>query len=135
MEDSPIAQVSTPASPLIFIVDDEPMVLEVLGMSLGDEGYAIQSFSDPLEAFQHFETAQRKPAMLLADYRMPGMTGMELIRRCKANYPALKTISISGTLNLCDFKTFVTRPDRFINKPIFPRDLIKVVKELLQEPS
>jgi CheY-like chemotaxis protein len=116
---------------LIYVVDDEPLVAEVLATSLELAGYRICRFTDSQAAWESFLTAREKPALLVADFQMPNLNGMELIERCKTAHPPLKTISASGTLRLADLPRFPVAPDHFIAKPFFPRELVELVRQLL----
>ncbi|MEW6305236.1 MAG: response regulator [Verrucomicrobiota bacterium] len=118
-------------APLIFIVDDEPMVCQVVDFCLRSAGYQTRIFHDPQLALDAFIDAMRKPDLLLTDFQMPGMNGLELIERCKALHPPLKTISISGTLQVYEIEGIGTKPDRFIPKPFFPKELLDPVRVLL----
>ncbi len=124
----------TSPGPLIYVVDDEPLVGQVVDICLRTAGYQTRLFHDPIEAVHAFEAALRKPDLLLADFQMPGMNGMEVIFRCKTCFPELKTISISGTLHVDELETFPIKPDIFIHKPFFPRELLEPVKTLLARP-
>ncbi len=62
---------------------------------------------------------------------MPGMNGMELIQRCKAVSPGLKTISYSGALTNEDIANYPEQPDLMLSKPSNMRELVAVVNQLL----
>ncbi len=117
--------------PLVFIVDDEPMIGELIGSYLRVEGMQVEVFDQPLVALAAFEQADPKPAVLLTDYQMPDMSGLELIQACRALYPDLKTISISGTMTDSDMDAAGIAPDRFVRKPFAPSDLLQPIRELL----
>lgn len=121
-----------PTRPLIFVVDDEPFVLDLLEICLKSTEFEARFFSDPIAALRAFESAQPKPALLLADFQMPGMNGLELIHRCKTGHPELKTISISGTLNVDEMDAYKARPDVFLPKPFYPSELLPLIHELMR---
>lgn len=122
---------SNPPPSLVFIVDDEPMIGTIVELTLEMHGYQTKVFKDPATALEAFLSAEAKPDLLITDFNMPGMTGIELIRDCRAAHPQLKTILCSGTVDEAFLKSFVPQPDRFIAKPFFPQDLLTVVKALL----
>ena len=119
------------ATILIYLVDDEPLIGEVVEAVLTLEGYRITFFQDPTVALQEFLKADPKPQLLLADFVMRPMTGMELIERCKQAQPALKTILYSGNVGEEIMESHSVRPDAFLNKPFLPRKLIDLVKSVL----
>ena len=116
----------------IFIVDDEPDVLEVIAALLEMKGHDARVFSDPKEAFDAFLGAEVKPSLLISDYQMPKMNGMELLQLCKAEHPALRCISASGTLRSEDMQKYVNQPDRFLPKPFRSSQLWEAVDEMLE---
>ncbi|MBU6402909.1 MAG: response regulator, partial [Verrucomicrobia bacterium] len=59
--------------PLIYLVDDEPVILDLLARCLEKEGYRTESFADPVVAYAAFAAAEGKPDLLITDYTMPGM--------------------------------------------------------------
>ena len=124
--------VGAPAQfPLIFVVDDEPLICEVLDVALTQGGFRVRIFTDPQAAAEAFEDAVPKPDLLATDYMMPGMDGLELIRQCRATAPALRTLLFSGNLTLQMLTFEKVRPDKFINKPFVPSKFVEEVRLLL----
>lgn len=119
--------------PKILVVDDEPDVLEVITDLLEMKGHEVMAYSDPTEAFAAFMDETVKPNLLISDYQMPKMNGLELLQLCKAEHPALRCISASGTLQIDDMQKYVNRPDRFLPKPFRSKQLWDAVDEMLQD--
>jgi len=118
---------------LVYVVDDEPMVGDVVQAILKMGGYESILFADPNAAFQALSEANPKPTLLLTDFQMPQMTGRELIQHCKKVHPALKTILYSGNVQEETVAFYPTRPDRFLRKPFTPKTLIDLVQSVLAE--
>lgn len=78
----------------LLIVDDDEQILNVLARLLAEEGYQISTASDPLTALNLLSASRFD--LLITDYRMPEMTGLELIRDAKRLHPDLAAILISG---------------------------------------
>jgi DNA-binding NtrC family response regulator len=62
----------------ILIVDDEPFNLDLLEQELADRGYAIERARDGAEALRKMESAA--PDLVLLDYMMPGMNGLDVLQ-------------------------------------------------------
>ena len=77
-------------STLLFVVDDEPMLLELATVILEPLGYTVKTFRDPESALQAFTAAKPRPAIILTDYAMHTMNGMELIEACRRLHPRQK---------------------------------------------
>ena len=119
------------APPTVFVVDDEPMIGEVVEAILQLEGYRTQVFQDPEIALRTLTKSKEKPMVLLTDFVMPGMNGMELIERCKKARPDLKTILFSGNFGEDILRYYAVKPDRFLSKPFQPRALTAVLNGIM----
>ncbi len=119
--------------PKILVVDDEPDVLEIITALLEMKGHEVMAYSDPDEAFAAFENETVKPNLMISDYQMPKMNGLELLQLCKAEHPALRCISASGTLQIDDMQKYVNRPDKFLPKPFRSKQLWDAVDEMLED--
>lgn len=119
-------------SSLIVIVDDEPMVGELVQTIFSMEGWDSQVFQDPLEALRELQGWSSAPALLLTDFRMPGMNGMELIQGAKGQFPKLKTVLFSGNVDESIQSQYPLRADAFIRKPFYPQLLLDIVRKVLK---
>jgi CheY-like chemotaxis protein len=134
MSDSKNKTMSTQNSgALIYVVDDEPMLLELATVILEPEGYQIQSFRDPELAVQAFTAAKPRPALLITDYAMHTMNGMQLIEQFRRLEPAQKILLVSGTVGEDIFAGAPAKPDKFLAKPYQAVDLTNAVKALLKK--
>ncbi len=82
-----------PRRPIVLCVDDEPRVLSSLRRAIGRQDYDVITTSDPREALQG--VGEREVDVLVADQRMPGMTGTELLHRVREASP--KTVRVMLT--------------------------------------
>ncbi len=78
----------------ILIVDDEPGIRELLGQILGDEGYETEAVSSGEEALQVLE--KRLYDLILLDIWLPGLNGVEVLKRLNAGGNDVPVIVISG---------------------------------------
>ena len=100
----------------VLLVDDEPGILRVLGISLADRGYRVLTAESGEEALRVFHEA--RPEVILTDIKMPGMDGIELLKRIKAESPNTEVIMITGhgEMELAiqslkyDASDFITKP-------------------------
>ena len=76
--------VSSPGA-RILVVDDEPEILRWLGTSLGHRGFDVVAADSGEEALEHF--ARRRPDLIVLDLGLPGMDGLEVIRRVRTEAP------------------------------------------------
>lgn len=119
------------AGGLIFVVDDEVMLLELATVILQPLRFKIQTFRDPVAALAAFRAANPRPALLITDYAMHPMDGMALLAACRALEPTLKTLLISGTVGEDVCNDSPVKPDAFLGKPYRPRQLIELVESIL----
>jgi two-component system nitrogen regulation response regulator NtrX len=93
-----VAGMTPPASKTILIVDDEPAIREVLTgyfeHQYGPRGYSVETAADGAEAL--LAVRRRRPALILLDIDMPGMNGVEALRRVRAIDPGIPVIMVTG---------------------------------------
>ena len=119
--------------PLIQIVDDEPMLLDLAQAILSPAGYEVAGFRSGEAALRSFEAATVKPALLITDYAMglDLMNGLELVKACRKICPSLKVLLLSGTVDESIYHNTDEKPDAFLGKPYLPPQLVQVVKKLI----
>jgi len=118
----------------ILVIDDEKPTLSMFQLFLGAYGFDVltaQSGEEGLEVF----TAQ-KPPIVLTDIKMPGMDGLQVLKRIKEIDPLTEVIVITGHGDMdIAIKALNLNATDFINKPIQKNDLdtaLRRAKERLQ---
>lgn len=114
------------SAPIVF-VDDEPLLCRALTLSLRRLGRQVLTFTDPREAVAHLATSER-PAVVICDYRMPELTGLEVLARMPTGIPF---ILISGDLAIAE-SAQLDRVTAFLSKPFKPETLLAAVEPLLR---
>ena len=127
----PTKRKSSGEKQVIYVVDDDPDIVNLLRHILDLEGFEVRSFTDPEAALAEFKSTRRRPEMLVTDYCMEPMNGLELISRCREQKPDLKTIVISGMVDEQDFRKLPEKSDCFIAKPFKVSNLIETLNETL----
>jgi CheY-like chemotaxis protein len=118
---------------LVYVVDDEPMLLELAAVILQPLGYNVKTFRDPQSALQAFTAAHPRPALLITDYAMHRMNGMDLLEACRRLEPTQKVLMISGTVDESIYRNSPCKPDLFLAKPYQAKQLADLVKELIPD--
>jgi len=78
----------------LLLIDDEPAILRVLSISLRVDGYEVISAQSGPEGLAAFE--QEGPHIVLTDIKMPGMDGIEVLKKVKLINPDAEVIIITG---------------------------------------
>lgn len=80
------------------IVDDDIDITALFQDALCEnfEGISIVSFNDPIIAFEHFTGNKENYALVISDLRMPGLNGLELLKKIKSSNPNVRTILMSA---------------------------------------
>lgn len=116
---------------MIYVVDDEPMLLEMAAVILEPLGYKVKTFRDGESAVEAFTSARPKPALIITDFQMHIMSGLALIEACRRIQPRQKILLVSGTVDERIYRNAASKPDRFLAKPYQAKQLESAVKSLL----
>ena len=110
--------------PRIVIVDADPASLRYMSHVLRRMGgHRVTSFEDPGTALRFLDVTGAD--LLLADLDLPGMTGLELVRRARTRLPALPAIVMAATPSVeAAVEAVRVRVDDFLVKPVEPNDLM-----------
>jgi len=117
----------------IFIVDDEPDIIEFLSYNLKKEGYVVNTATDGEEGLAGIKTAN--PDLVILDIMMPRMDGVEVCRQLREDTAFDDTVVVFLTARNEDYSQiagFEVGADDYITKPIRPRVFLSRVKALLR---
>jgi signal transduction histidine kinase/ActR/RegA family two-component response regulator len=118
----------------ILLVDDDPALAAMGERLLEKLGYSVVMSTQSHEAFEAFLKAPHRFDIVISDYIMPDMTGLQLARKIKeirADIPIIMCTGFSESLNENNFKSLGI--DGFFMKPIVKKQLALLVRKLLDE--
>ncbi len=116
----------------IAIIDDEPDLAYLFKEALSQiDGAQVFAFTDPSLALEHFQANHPNYSVVISDYRMPIMTGMELLSKIKDVNPAVTRIMMSAFEIQDELFNECNCVDKFLQKPVLIVDLINEVRMLL----
>lgn len=112
-----------------LLVDDEQLVRDYVSTVLRQEGFKVLEAADGTDALSIVQGMRGTVDVLVTDVRMPRMTGIELVRSVKTDFPALPVIYISAEA-FCDGLHDPCGHVLFLQKPFGPqaiRDAVRTV--------
>ena len=117
----------------ILVADDESHILNVVSLKLRNAGFKVLTARDGQEALEMAQ--QQHPDLLITDYHMPQLSGLELCRRLKqdASLPQIPVIMLTARgYHLEPQDTEQSGSLRMLSKPFSPRQLLATVNEVLE---
>ena len=113
-----------------LVVEDEPIVRESISDWLKDAGYEVATAESGEEALEMIE--KQDFSVMVVDIRLPGKTGITVLKEVRAQWPWIKSIVITAypTAELSDEAKKLGAVDYLI-KPIAPDDLERLIHETL----
>lgn len=116
----------------VLVVDDNPLNLKLAQVALNVEGYEVRTATDAAEALAVLGTW--RPRLILMDLQLPGMDGLELTRKLKAD-PATREIRIVAITAFAmkgdEQKALAAGCDGYMSKPIDVKSLPRLVASLI----
>jgi DNA-binding NtrC family response regulator len=83
---------------IVSVVDDDLNTTELFQIALSEniDGISVVSFNDPVIALEHFTANKDAYVLVISDLRMPGLNGLELLKKVKSSNPKVRTILMSA---------------------------------------
>ncbi len=118
----------------VLVVDDQPAILRFLGAALGVNGCTTAAAGSAEEALTLL--AQQSYDLVISDVKMPGLSGLDLLRAVKTRQPDTPVVLITGAPSV-DSAVFGLRHGAFdyLAKPFTPQDVRALIERVREERS
>ncbi|MBA4182078.1 MAG: DNA-binding response regulator [Anaerolinea sp.] len=117
-------------APRILVVDDEPLVTEVVERYLEREGYAVRTAADGASALQAYD--EMRPHLVVLDLMLPRVNGMEVCRKIRETSRTPIIMLTARGDEMDRIAGFESGADDYLAKPFSPRELVVRVKAVLR---
>src|SRR5437588_11411336 len=120
----------------ILVADDESHILHVVSLKLRNAGYKVITARDGQEALEMAQ--QTHPYLLITDYHMPQLSGLELCQRLKQDAATSNIPAIMLTARGYHLEPHDTEQNgilKMLSKPFSPRHLLATVNEVLHRAA
>jgi CheY-like chemotaxis protein len=115
----------------ILVVDDEEMVLTVVGQIIEAHGHHVRTAFDSRQALDELRT--RACDLLVTDIKMPGMSGLELAQRVRTEYPEVRIVLMTGYgIEHSRQEATELGVDGYLKKPFKARELTELLDGVVQ---
>jgi DNA-binding response OmpR family regulator len=124
----------------IALADDEADLREYLAEYLEHYGFDVIQFEDGLDLDEYLGLSmgtppQTMPDLLITDITMPGLTGLEVLKKLRVVYPTLPVLLIAAFATEEIHEEAKNLRTVILHKPFDPKKLLKVVREELKKAS
>jgi CheY-like chemotaxis protein len=118
----------------ILLVEQDPALIEAEKELLEELGYIIEATINSADAYKMFESKPNKYDLIITDFTMPNLTGLQLIKKIRAKDSKIPVILCTG-LNEIVSKEEANelKIGDFINKPIDLINLAKIIRKLIEK--
>jgi two-component system, OmpR family, alkaline phosphatase synthesis response regulator PhoP len=118
----------------ILVVDDEIHILRVVAIKLKNNGFDVLTASDGKLGF---ETAlEHKPDVIVSDYQMPNMTGIEMVKKLRQEKETSEIPVIMLTARgfaIEELEKVSLNIAEFLSKPFSPKELLNTIENILAQ--
>jgi two-component system alkaline phosphatase synthesis response regulator PhoP len=120
----------------VLVVDDEIHIVHVVTIKLRNNGYEVVSASDGAEAYEL--ACCEKPDIVVTDYQMPVMSGLELIEKLRttkqtADVPVIMLTARSFALE--EQQKQKLKISKCLSKPFSPKELLRDIEDVLYQEA
>lgn len=120
----------------VLVVEDEPVVRRLAVLSLRAQGYTVIEASDGVEALEIAERIEPELDLVVSDVIMPGISGLELVKRLAVVAPGVRRLLVSGHAESTVLPAGLADVgSSFLPKPFTPERLARKVREVLDAPA
>ncbi|MCC6903924.1 MAG: PAS domain-containing protein [Polyangiaceae bacterium] len=109
----------------VLVVDDEPMIRDLMSNVLGEAGYLVDTAVDGIDAIDRVRAGAHRYRVVLLDQSMPRLAGRAALRAIRALSPTLKIICFSG------FPSSLEGADAVLQKPVPTQELLDTLEQVL----
>ena len=117
---------------MILLVEDEPMLLELLKSVFEEDGYRVVAAADGEQAVEIFRQKKNEIGVVLTDMGLPKLGGWEMFEKLRVIDPNVKVILASGFVD-SEMRNEAIKKGAmdFIQKPYIPNTILKRTREVL----
>jgi len=120
----------------VLVVDDEIHIVHVVTIKLRNNGYDVVSASDGAEAYEL--ACSEKPDIVVTDYQMPVMSGLELIEKLRAtpqtaDVPVIMLTARSFAVE--EQQKQQLKISKCLSKPFSPKELLRDIEDVLYQEA
>jgi two-component system CheB/CheR fusion protein len=123
----------TEAHGSLLIIEDDPMLLDLLALLFQDEGHQVATAQDGRQALALAATGELRPDIILADYNLPGgMNGLQAITRLRETlHRDIPAVIMTGDISTATSQAIAPTNCIQLNKPVKSDDLSSLIQQLL----
>ncbi|MDH3356249.1 MAG: response regulator [Desulfobacteraceae bacterium] len=116
----------------ILLVDDDQNFLSVAKKRLAKRGHAVQTASNGPEVFEKLQV--KSIHVVVLDVKMPGMSGIEILKEIKKNFPLVQVIMLTGVPTVgCAADSLKLGALSYLIKPVDIEELLQKIKEAYEQ--
>lgn len=119
-------------SETVLLIEDEPMLKDLMISFMESKGYHIISASDGNEGYKFFTEYKDSISAVFTDYGVPGIDGLELAKKILSHHPSIKILLASGYLEPPVHQEIEKiQRIRFIAKPYDSADVVNIIRKMI----
>ena len=116
----------------VLVIDDDPLIRRLISATLQDVGgFAVHEAANGEAGLER--VAELSPAVVLVDFEMPGISGVETVRRLRATGSRALVVMLTGSAHdTTEGQAREAGVDRFLTKPFSPLEVLRLVDGVAQ---